>query len=286
MPIHGNYAIDPSTDPDLSGCVDFNVFDQTYIDIPFHYNDNLAIKITYYPKTTSYLDRPLYPRSYKILLNMSMEMETNIELNDTTLLASIGNDYSQTDISSQDLFLRKGTIETEFDINYYRNSPYNNHNFWLFWNDVNERGMESSGKSPYNYYPTLGDISDVIFETRQNNDIIHNWKLQFFIRKFNIDDEDEYGNIFTTLTYNKNFNNNNWKIHNLDNLSWITKYNEINNYENLLDIVTSKNDTNREQQLLGILLTLSDDDLYYNHQIDLRNVEIIFKDKRIIKTVI
>ncbi len=286
MPIHGNYAIDPSTDPDLSGCVDFNVFDQTYIDIPFHYNDNLAIKITYYPKTTSYLDRPLYPRSYKILLNMSMEMETNIELNDTTLLASIGNDYSQTDISSQDLFLRKGTIETEFDINYYRNSPYNNHNFWLFWNDENERGMESSGKSPYNYYPTLGDISDVIFETRQNNDIIHNWKLQFFIRKFNIDDEDEYGNIFTTLTYNKNFNNNNWKIHNLDNLSWITKYNEINNYENLLDIVTSKNDTNREQQLLGILLTLSDDDLYYNHQIDLRNVEIIFKDKRIIKTVI
>ena len=217
---------------------------------------------------------------------MSMEMETNIELNDTTLLASIGNDYSQTDISSQDLFLRKGTIATEFDINYYRNSPYNNHNFWLFWNDENERGMESSGKSPYNYYPTLGDISDVIFETRQNNDIIHNWKLQFFIRKFNIDDEDEYGNIFTTLTYNKNFNNNNWKIHNLDNLSWITKYNEINNYENLLDIVTSKNDTNREQQLLGILLTLSDDDLYYNHQIDLRNVEIIFKDKRIIKTVI
>ena len=75
MPINGNYGVDPSTDPDLSGCIDYNVFDQTYVNV-LHYNDNLAIKITYYPKVTHYLNRPLHPRSYKILLNMSMNLET------------------------------------------------------------------------------------------------------------------------------------------------------------------------------------------------------------------
>lgn len=287
MPVNGNYGINPHTDPDLSGCIDYNVFDQTYVNVPFHYNDNLAIKITYYPKTPRYLNRPIHPRSYKILLNMSMNLETNIDLNDDNyLLNSIGNDYTQTHVDPQDLYIRKGTIIQENNLSYFRNSGYNNHNFWLFWNDENAQGTESSGISPYNYYPTLGDISNIEFTTRQNEGTINNWNIQIMIRKFNIDDEGEYANVFKTLTNVQNYSNGNWKYHELNNLSWQSNDISSESYENILNYVTNNNDTYREQQILGILLTLSDDDSYYNNKIDIRSILISFKDGRVIKTII
>ena len=52
------------------------------------------------------------------------------------------------------------------------------------------------------------------------------------------------------------------------------------------DYFTNNNDTYREQQILGILLTLSDDDSYYNNKIDIRSILISFKDGRVIKTII
>ena len=103
MPINGSFAVDAGSDPDLSGLVDYNVVDQTFIDIPFQYNDNLAIKLTYYPKSTQYLNRSLTPRSYKVLLNMSLEMEKSVAFDDAFLIAGIGIDYSDTTVDVSDL---------------------------------------------------------------------------------------------------------------------------------------------------------------------------------------
>ena len=106
------------------------------------------------------------------------------------------------------------------------------------------------------------------------------------IRKFNIDDEGDYAKVFTTITNLQNYNNGNWVYHNLNNLAWKTDDNNSNTYENFLNYVTNNNDTYREQQLLGILLTLSDEDTYYNNKIDIYSIKISFNDGRVIKVII
>lgn len=210
MPISGQAAVDPGTNPDLSGLVDYNSVDQTFIDIPFQYNDNLAIKLTYHPKSTTYLNRTLTPRSYKILLNMSMEMTTGISYDDTFLINSIGIDYSNTTVDVSDLYVRKGTLTYDNDLskNVFHSSTYNNHLMWIFWNDTGTLDGETTGISPYNYYPRLKDISNIEFSTNQGTDAneTRNWALEIYTRKMNIDEELNYSNKYTTLTQQMNHN--------------------------------------------------------------------------------
>lgn len=291
MPISGQAAVDPGTNPDLSGLVDYNIVDQTFIDIPFQYNDNLAIKLTYHPKSTTYLNRTLTPRSYKILLNMSMEMTTGISYDDTFLINSIGIDYSNTTVDVSDLYVRKGTLTYDNDLskNVFHSSTYNNHLMWIFWNDMGTLDGETTGISPYNYYPRLKDISNIEFSTNQGTDAneTRNWTLEIYTRKMNIDEELNYSNKYTTLTQQMNHNISQdvsalWYQHNISNLMWNDMFDNSGNFETIKFNITPsyENDINENQQILGIALTLSSDDSYYEFTGKLNNVIITFYDKR------
>lgn len=284
MPINGSFAVNPATNPDLSGLVDYNAVDQTFIDIPFQYNDNLAIKLTYYPKSTQYLNRPLGPRSYKVLLNMSMEMEKPVVFDDAFLIQSIGVDYSGTNVDVSDLYIRKGTIEMDNDLskNVFQSSGYNNHLIWMFWNDTGTLDGETTGISPFNYYPRLKDISKIEFKTNQGNDAseTRNWKLEIYTRKLDIDEEYNYGNLFTTQTQGQNYNVSSWFTHDLSGLMWHDMSDGSGNFESIKGQTTSpyENDLNENQQILGIAFTLSDDSSYYGFQGKLCEVMIEFHD--------
>ena len=284
MPINGSFAVNPATNPDLSGLVDYNAVDQTFIDIPFQYNDNLAIKLTYYPKSTQYLNRPLGPRSYKVLLNMSMEMEKPVVFDDAFLIQSIGVDYSGTNVDVSDLYIRKGTIEMDNDLskNVFQSSGYNNHLIWMFWNDTGTLDGETTGISPFNYYPRLKDISKIEFKTNQGNDAseTRNWKLEIYTRKLDIDEEYNYGNLFTTQTQEQNYNVSSWFNHDLSGLMWHDMSDGSGNFESIKGQTTSpyENDLNENQQILGIAFTLSDDSSYYGFLGKLGEVMIEFHD--------
>ena len=284
MPINGSFAVNPATNPDLSGLVDYNAVDQTFIDIPFQYNDNLAIKLTYYPKSTQYLNRPLGPRSYKVLLNMSMEMEKPVVFDDAFLIQSIGVDYSGTNVDVSDLYIRKGTIEMDNDLskNVFQSSGYNNHLIWMFWNDTGTLDGETTGISPFNYYPRLKDISKIEFKTNQGNDAseTRNWKLEIYTRKLDIDEEYNYGNLFTTQTQEQNYNVSSWFTHDLSGLMWYDMSDGSGNFESIKGQTTSpyENDLNENQQILGIAFTLSDDSSYYGFLGKLGEVMIEFHD--------
>lgn len=292
MPINGSFAVNPSTNPDLSGLVDYNAVDQTFIDIPFQYNDNLAIKLTYYPKSTQYLNRPLGPRSYKVLLNMSMEMEKPVVFDDAFLIQSIGVDYSGTNVDVSDLYIRKGTIEADNDLskNVFQSSGYNNHLIWMFWNDTGTLDGETTGISPFNYYPRLKDISKIEFKTNQGNDAseTRNWKLEIYTRKLDIDEEYNYGNKFTTQTQDQNYHVASWFTHDLSGLMWNDMSDGSGNFESIKGQTTSpyENDLNENQQILGIAFTLSDDSSYYGFQGKLGEVMIEFHDGRTIYEIL
>ena len=292
MPINGSFAVNPATNPDLSGLVDYNAVDQTFIDIPFQYNDNLAIKLTYYPKSTQYLNRPLGPRSYKVLLNMSMEMEKPVVFDDAFLIQSIGVDYSGTNVDVSDLYIRKGTIEMDNDLskNVFQSSGYNNHLIWMFWNDTGTLDGETTGISPFNYYPRLKDISKIEFKTNQGNDPseTRNWKLEIYTRKLDIDEEYNYGNLFTTQTQEQNYNVSSWFTHDLSSLMWHDMSDGSGNFESIKGQTTSpyENDLNENQQILGIAFTLSDDSSYYGFLGKLGEVMIEFHDGRTIYEIL
>ena len=292
MPINGSFAVNPSTNPDLSGLVDYNAVDQTFIDIPFQYNDNLAIKLTYYPKSTQYLNRPLGPRSYKVLLNMSMEMEKPVVFDDAFLIQSIGVDYSGTNVDVSDLYIRKGTIEADNDLskNVFQSSGYNNHLIWMFWNDTGTLDGETTGISPFNYYPRLKDISKIEFKTNQGNDAseTRNWKLEIYTRQLDIDEEYNYGNKFTTQTQDQNYHVSSWFTHDLSGLMWNDMSDGSGNFESIKGQTTSpyENDLNENQQILGIAFTLSDDSSYYGFQGKLGEVMIEFHDGRTIYEIL
>jgi hypothetical protein len=292
MPINGSFAVNPSTNPDLSGLVDYNAVDQTFIDIPFQYNDNLAIKLTYYPKSTQYLNRPLGPRSYKVLLNMSMEMEKPVVFDDAFLIQSIGVDYSGTNVDVSDLYIRKGTIEADNDLskNVFQSSGYNNHLIWMFWNDTGTLDGETTGISPFNYYPRLKDISKIEFKTNQGNDAgeTRNWKLEIYTRKLDIDEEYNYGNKFTTQTQDQNYNVASWFTHDLSGLMWHDMSDGSGIFESIKGQTTApyENDLNENQQILGIAFTLSDDSSYYGFHGKLGEVMIEFHDGRTIYEIL
>ena len=295
LPIDGQPAVDPGSNPDLSGMVDYNSVDQTFIDIPFEYNDNLAIKLTYHPKTATYLNRTLTPRSYKVLLNMSMEMTTSVSFDDPFLISSIGVDYSDTTVDVSDLYIRKGSIEHDTDLseNVFHSSSYNNHMLWVFWNDTGAFDDETTGVSPYNYYPRLEDISNIEFSTQQGDNVgeTRNWKLEIYSRKLNIDEELNYSNKYTTQTQDQNYSvlgdaSASWFAHDISNLSWMDKNGLSGSLETIASGITPPydNDLNGNQQILGIALTLSDLDSYYGFAAKLGAARVTFKDKRVIYT--
>ena len=199
------------------------------------------------------------------------------------MIKSIDIDYSNTSVDVSDLYIRRGSILQDNDLseNVFQCSGYNNHKFWLFWNDTGTLDTDTTGISPYNYYPRLRDISNIEFKTKQGTSSeTRNWKIEIFTRKMNVDEELNYSNKYKTMIQGINYNSGEWYSHDISNLKWLDLNDISGNFEFIKESITPPydTDTNENQQILGILLSLNTDNSYYEFDGKISNVIINFKD--------
>jgi hypothetical protein len=233
-----------------------------FVSIPLDYYDQIAIQITYYPPYTTFLHRSINPRTYKIFLTMSMEMDHQVVFDDAFLLHGIGTYYVDTVDNSS---ARLGSIvyDTDISMNVFQSSGYNDHDFWIFWNDMNE----TPGVSPFNFYPMLSDISDIVFQTNPQEDMSRNWNLSLYTRKTDIEKYEFYQTKYTSiLTYS-----NGWNNHTIHNMNWQDESGNIQNIQ-------------KEEPLLGIQLSLGGNG-YNGFRGQITPIWIYFNDSRICRLI-
>ncbi len=90
IPLDGHFA-DPLID-DITGKVDYAMYDNNFITIPFEYGDTICIRITYKPHQTDLYSRTLNNRSYIINLNLNRDSVMFIPPNGID--PSMGNIYT------------------------------------------------------------------------------------------------------------------------------------------------------------------------------------------------
>ena len=90
IPLDGNFA-DPIID-DITGKVDYAMYDNNYITIPFEYGDTILVRATYRPHQTNLYSRTLNTRSYLINLNLNRDSVMFIPPNGID--PSMGNIYT------------------------------------------------------------------------------------------------------------------------------------------------------------------------------------------------
>ena len=233
-----------------------------FVSIPLDYYDQIAIQITYDPPYTTFLHQSINPRTYKIFLTMSMEMDHQVVFDDAFLLHGIGTYYVDiVDNSSE----RLGSIvyDTDISMNVFQSSGYNDHDFWIFWNDMNE----TPGVSPFNFYPMLSDISDIVFQTNPQEDMSRNWNLSLYTRKTDIEKYEFYQTKYTSiLTYS-----NGWNNHTIHNMNWEDESGNIQNIQ-------------KEEPLLGIQLSLGGNG-YNGFRGQITPIWIYFNDSRICRLI-
>ena len=234
-----------------------------FVSLPLDYYEKIAIQITYYPPYTTFFHQPIKPRTYKILLNMAMEMEHQVVFDEAFLLHGIGTYYvDSVDNSSA----RLGSIlyDADMSMNTFQSSGYNDHDFWIFWNDINEK----PGVSPYNFYPMLSDISDIVFQTNpQEDNMSRNWNISLYTRKTNIEKYEFYQTKYTSiLTYS-----NGWNNHTIRNIDW---QDELGNIQSI----------QKEEPLLGIQISLGENG-YDGFRGQMTPIWIYFNDSRIVRSI-
>ena len=84
-----------------------------------------------------------------------------------------------------------------------------------------------------------------------------------------------------------NYNSGEWYSHDISNLEWLDLNDISGNFEFIKESITPPYDTdiNENQQILGILLSLNNDNSYYGFDGKISNVIIYFNDGRIIRSV-
>jgi hypothetical protein len=237
----------------------------SFVSIPFEYHDDLVVQITYHPKSSLFLNQAIEPRTYKVFLNMSMEMDHAVSCDDAFMVNGIGTYYEDdVDISS----LRMGTIlnDTELSMNVFQSSGYNNHDFWIFWND----SLNTPGISPFNYYPQLSDISDIYFRTNSGSGETRNWNLEFYTRKSDIEKYEFYQ---TKYTSQLGGTDGSWNTHDIQEITWTDESGEAQ-------------DIRQDESILGIRLTLSEStDEYAGFLGKITPISFLFNDNRTISFI-
>lgn len=125
-----------------SGHTNFYDFYNKFFPFNFIYGDSLSVRLTYKPYNNTFLGKEIKDRSYEVYLDIGLESTTN------TLYKSVGDEgYPAIVVSGTPRKYKANGINTAFQYLFYNtktNEPY---------------------VSPYNFYPTLFDISNVSFST-------------------------------------------------------------------------------------------------------------------------
>lgn len=126
-----------------SGHSNFYDFYNKFWPFKFIYGDSLSVRLTYKPYNNTFLGKEIKDRSYEVYLDIGLESTTNV------LYKSAGDEgYPAIVVAGTPRQYKANGINTAFQ--------------YLFFNTkTNEPYV-----SPYNFYPTLFDISNVKFSTR------------------------------------------------------------------------------------------------------------------------
>lgn len=89
IPLNGHFA--ETLIDDITGKVDYAMYDNNFITIPFEYGDTISVRLTYKPHQTNLYGRTLNNRSY--IINLNLNRDSVMFLSPNGYDASMGNTY-------------------------------------------------------------------------------------------------------------------------------------------------------------------------------------------------
>jgi hypothetical protein len=265
--IPNNGTLASSHIPTDNTYLDYAVLNNQFFSVPFYYGDQLSIKITYYPKSSVISGKQMGFRSYKINLNMGLESITIIPKIIPLVGTIYGPDISNNSYLGNDVSMIFGNELNQF---YIQGNGSNPGIITLFKNYTNDSFI-----SPYNYYPTLNDISGISFDLMGSSN--EYWFVTIYTRTYT----DISGSYITCVP---TIRDNDWNNYNLQNMTFIDNYSNWDVWLNLLKYPKNINtnygyvDEYGKEQILYIELNTNTKSTG-----KIKNASITFKDGRIIQ---
>jgi hypothetical protein len=270
---NANHAINPKPTFDAS-YTDYSVIDSSFIPIPFYYGDQLSVKLTYYPKSNTISGKSIGHRSYKINMNMGVESVTSVPYN------PLGNGSGPLIVG----------YDNTIGMNYAQSNGINKGFLYLLWNGLTSP-TANPFVSPVNYYPTIGDISDVQLRTfcsPSESAANKSWFWAIYTRPRPSGGAAWYGTRITGIV-NAGAGNT-WTLFNFSNTSFLNNFTSWGNWQGVLEQpigVTSTYagyiDTVSQEQILGFAISTDSASPSFTGKI--ADVVLTFKDGRIMKFV-
>jgi len=273
FPIYVNYPKHSCSTPitftdssykDLTFYTDYEEANDTFYPFTFEYGDSLSVRVTYKPKYNTYLGREIKDYSYQIYLDMGIE-------ENTTRPYTVTGDENPT-----------GTVVgriTRYDSAIYTSLGTNK----IFHYVLQNASLPDLYTSPYNFYPTLNDISNVSFDVSSN--VTGRWFFSVFCRPRTTG---EYESIGFDRFDTENVAPNTWTSYNINTLRWTNGTTGNLTWQKVLelpfeDITTPYGNIKSNSQQQIMVMAISTDTAAYGGSI--RNVSVVFNDGRTITLV-
>ena len=273
FPIYVNYNRHSCSTPitftnaaykDLTFYTDYEEANDTFNPFSFEYGDSLSVRVTYKPKYNTYLGREIKDYSYQIYLDMGIEQNT-------TRPYTVTGDENPS-----------GTVVgriTRYDSAIYTSLGTNKIFHYLLQN----ASLPDLYTSPYNFYPTLNDISNVSFDVSSN--VTGRWFFSIFCRPRTTG---EYESIGFDRFDTENVAPTTWTSYNINTLKWTNGTNGNLSWKSVLELSFEAITTpygviksNSQQQIM--VMAISTDRAAYGGSI--RNVSVMFNDGRTITLI-
>jgi hypothetical protein len=260
----GHYCSTPITFtqyPNLTFYTHYEEANNTFYPFTFEYGDSLSVRVTYKPKYNTYLGREIKDYSYQIYLDMGIEQTT------TQYYKTTGDENPTGAIVAK---------ITKYDSTIYTSLGTHKVFHYVLLNS----NLPDLYESPYNFYPTLNDISNVSFDVSSN--VTGRWFFSIFCRPRTNGEFDSIGfDRFDT----ENVAGLTWTSYNINNLTWTNSTNTNLSWKNVLElpfdtITTSYGEVKANSQQQIMVMAISTDTVSYGGSI--RNVSVVFNDGRTI----
>jgi hypothetical protein len=266
-----------STTPPLN-MSSYDTLHNTLWPVTLSYGDSLSVRLNYHPKDNNFCGKTVRDYSYEVYLDMGLESLFNMSYGDTSYVVG-GDGADVINVNGTNIYQTKGNM-----------SVYQH----LFFNSENKNLCNNPSNlyiSPYNFYPTLGDIQNIEFNTSASTDTA-NWHFSVFTRPFTLNGVvgfDRYNSIPMVTTTNV------WESFNLDgvNASHELKWAAVSDCNCSSDWATLIDTTVNSSAPYGTLYKIEDFQIMMLSIVSdtptfigsIKNVKVTFKDGRIIQMV-
>lgn len=264
----GHLCTTPITFDNYPGITFYTNYDQInnqFYNFGFEYGDSLSVRVTYKPKYNSYMGKDVRDYSYEVYLDMGLE---NVFQTPYTALGdeNTDSDVAQMSYAGTKIYTALGVGKSVIQ--------------YVLKNTI----LPSLYASPYSFYPTLNDISNVSFDMLNPTSSASKWYFSIFCRPRasgpNWNDAIGFDRFNTENTISSV---NTWTSFSLSNLTWTNGTKTGLTWANILDLIIVPATTpygyiktNGQQQIM--VMSINTDNTSYKGSIC--NVSVMFKDGR------